>query len=469
MQASDVRHIVCLSPQQLLTLQAITEPLHWLTRWSSPTGVSIDPDVIDAFASELERTLMDTTCLSSLQFRTDPNNSCRIQYSTDGGLTWSTVWDAGVCMTRHQTNPSISTDIYNDARTEIIDQRTIYSGNITNIYPNWQYEGGGDDQYRDEALCYLIRVFINALCDTAIAAADHSLTEDIWGIITSIAGGLKSGYDIFISLVDDVGEWALLPAVAVAIGKSAWGIYDTLKSVNISHFQDTSAREEVICTIWCAMQGQTPSFALWQNSLEHFAGTENGHEIADVISPLLEDEDAFMTQFLAFGDAITVAKSGVDLGCPCDVEDCPEWWCRHFDFGEGEGNLQGWELDWGHLESFGIHSELYGDVFKGGAHWHIGGMTIEYLKVEVGYNGEGSSPVIELAFYDAENNVLAQNGQTLQGGPVWYTLRPDNPIANVARVAVFVHVNATGSVSFGIYRAQVSGYGSPEPTDGAPC
>jgi len=412
---------------------------------------------------------MDFTCLSNLQFRTSPVDECIIQYSTNGGETWDTVWNAAKCMTRQGSLPIVTVNNYNDIRQTITDNRATYNHLIINLYPNWEYESGGDDDHRDSALCYIARTYVNAICDTAIAAAEHSLVEDAWGVIKSIASGIKYGYEVFLTLIDDLGDWAIVPAVATAIGKAGWGIYDTLKGVNVDHFRDTAARNEVICAIWCAMKGDTPSFSTWRDSLDMFNGSENADEIADVIKLMLADEDSFMELFYSFGDVIEVSKQGVDLGCPCDPADCLNWWCREFDFAEGEGNLQGWDLQWGTSEPYGLHSELYSDEFRVGAKWQVDGATITESRIEAAYNGGGSNPRINITLYDVLNNVLAVYEHTLAESRTWYPLQPEEPIANVDRVSFIVRVAGTESISVTVYAADVTGASAIEPTDGAPC
>jgi len=59
-------HRVCLSDQEIVLLLANCEYLKWKTRWYSPTGQTIDPEIILYVATEIERTLMSTDCGQAL-------------------------------------------------------------------------------------------------------------------------------------------------------------------------------------------------------------------------------------------------------------------------------------------------------------------------------------------------------------------------------------------------------------------
>jgi hypothetical protein len=259
---------------------------------------------------------MNAICLV---YRANPSNACLKEYSVDGGETWQTMWNDALCLAKSGVGLSDLAS-HGESLQQIIDDRDIYDGDITNIYENWLY-GDSNDQYRDAAQCWIAMVLVKTACDLAVAAAQQSIPETIWDCVKAVGAGIEYGYAVFMALEEVApGDWATLPAVVVALGKSAWGIYNILKGTDVSAFSDSDARDEVVCAIFGQIFGKTPGFAAWSTSLDGFTGSEHAEAIADVIKLLLADEDTFMELYARFGDAIVLAENGVDFGCPCNIE-----------------------------------------------------------------------------------------------------------------------------------------------------
>lgn len=93
LSADESSFCVCLSVRSLYMLLDITQPMHWRTRYFSPTDATIDDDVIDAWASNVEAELtegliaMCGCCGGTIPTLTRIENGV-LQTSTDGGETW---------------------------------------------------------------------------------------------------------------------------------------------------------------------------------------------------------------------------------------------------------------------------------------------------------------------------------------------------------------------------------------------
>lgn len=80
----------CLQDNEIEAILGMLTPLGWATRWYSVSGVTIDSDLVDAFASDLREKLMSGCCDDGTTIILQRINSETgiLQVSTNGGETW---------------------------------------------------------------------------------------------------------------------------------------------------------------------------------------------------------------------------------------------------------------------------------------------------------------------------------------------------------------------------------------------
>ncbi|KKK71109.1 hypothetical protein LCGC14_2917240, partial [marine sediment metagenome] len=116
-------------------------------------------------AAQLWRDVMTHTTLDNCEggsdmatiFRENPLDVCEVQYSTDEGLNWFTMFRKDNCSgapigaSGVEINTSITTITNNDI---------TYAGDIINLAPKWTYSAG----ITDLALCWSIKKYVDYIC-----------------------------------------------------------------------------------------------------------------------------------------------------------------------------------------------------------------------------------------------------------------------------------------------------------------
>jgi hypothetical protein len=249
--------------------------------------------------------------------RQNPEDPCQLQASYDDGVTWATVFDYSVCM-QSETKEIVTVANAYDMHTEVTNNMAVYEGDITNVYAGWGY-GDDDDEYRDEALCWALRQWIDLVCELAIKLLHDQLDENKQ-TLEAIADSLQAVGEIVAIMVgfELFPAWAVYAGLAFTVAGSAGEVAATLMEVDPSVFQDDQAKEEVACVIYNAMKGVTPSFADWNNSLDNHGLMGNAGHIADASFMWQWSDESFVQFFKFMGPMIDIVKYGADLGCPCE-------------------------------------------------------------------------------------------------------------------------------------------------------
>lgn len=362
MAADASSYLYCFTNRERLALLSIANVLHWKTRWKSDVGI-VDEDAIGSLASKIEEILMANL---RLRFRPDPNDPCRVEYSVDDGVTWELAWDAGACLSKSSGSIHITVSNYATYQTVINETTIVYDGDVTNIAPDWAY-GGSGNAHRNNAMCYALRIYVDLICDTAIALNKKSIKDDLWGIANAISDALADAAAIFYTLGEIIGEYAAIPAVALALGKVGSEVLEIWLREDWESYDDSDAREEVLCYALERMINATPAFPTWEGMLGGFTGSANAEIIAEAVEASLHDEDVFMEYMLLMSSVIGVSEAGVDLMCPCLMD-----WYHAIDFTAGLGGFVVTHGAWS--TGVGIESGNW-DVDISGQSWATRGVT----------------------------------------------------------------------------------------------
>jgi len=266
------------------------------------------------------------------KLRQNPSDPCQLQVSYDDGFSWELAFDYSLCLAS-ETTINVTVNMAEIMHTEITNNMAIYEGDITNVYPGWEY-GDADDEYRDDALCWAIRQWVDLVCELAIKILHDDLNEEK-GFLDQVADTLET-VAIMVGLMvtwEFFPIWAAYAAIAFSLASEATEIYAELVEVDPSVFEDDEAKEDVACAIYLEMKGETPHFPTWRDALLDPGLTGNAATIARISWVWQQSEESFV-QFMKFvGDMIAISKNGTGLGCPCEGD-----WIHTWLFTEASGS-----------------------------------------------------------------------------------------------------------------------------------
>lgn len=275
----------------------------------------------------------------AFQLRVNPTDACLVEQSLDGGMTWIAAFDLNGCSTTQLANQTV---INNYLASEIDRSKTFienvyntYAGDVTNIYPEAEYDGGGSptDDLRDVALCYALRRAVDVVCDGVIAAIDQASGQVG---LTLLAIGAGVGLFVLATIASG-GTLAVAAAAAGASGASATGLILSgigagsavaawMNSVITTHnkdpFLDLAARDEVVCYLYDALKGQTLSAALYGDALDNHTLFGHAQVIADVMDAANEIPENFAGFANLAAQSFAAANVGIisEIDCPCNEQ-----------------------------------------------------------------------------------------------------------------------------------------------------
>ena len=335
---------VCLTQRQVAILKALLGTAYWQTRWSNSSQTK---DQLEASMAEIDYRLDGNECEGNLMidFRDNPVDPCEVQYSTDSGATWLTMFRKDNCAPG-ATEESI-TNVYNDIDIVNINF-AIWNGDIVNNAPQWGWSGANSDK----AICWLVNQYVDDICDFAIKQIDahneelRSANDFIEDLSAIIANGVIAGI---------AASAGAITVPAVLVGAATWGItaimlavFDSLLGVSADAFKDEDARDIVKCTMYYALKGATPQYDVWETSLQYWSGLGgNAKIIANTVNNFNQSTDYYINYMILWEDINSISATLPE--CPC-----ADTWEHYWDF-ENVG-MEVWTL----LQEYGEYIEGYG-------------------------------------------------------------------------------------------------------------
>lgn len=307
---------VCLTQRQVAILKAVLVPMYWSTRWENLTATS---DELDAFVSQIDSQLDGNDCeVGNMEFRDNPLDICEVQYSNDGGDTWTTMFRKDVCVPKSSTTTTDIDNVYTDI-TNIENNHTTWNNNITNIAPQWAYV----DEDSDKALCYVIDKYVDWICDIAIKQietdnetrrSENDWLDDVAILLTELV------MDVVIAVAGTITISTLvIGAVAYASVQLVEAVWDHLVNQGTDFYQDQDAREVVKCYMYNHLKGATPQYEDWAASLETFdyiQATDAEGAIATTVNLFNQEVDVFINYMLLMEDVNGISNLLPICDCP---------------------------------------------------------------------------------------------------------------------------------------------------------
>lgn len=264
---------------------------------------------------------------NSIRFRQNPSNPCQLQQSFNNGISWSLAFDYSLCGSGEPE--TTLTDIL-AAIQALQDLLELYNGDVTNISDDLVY-GDSDDGIRDNALCFAVGLYLDALYSSLRNAAEKSNSgqnptwqqQTSWALEATALGvgavaALTPGLNL--AVLGTIG----LGAAFGALGFDIWDAYISSEEPPVFEDYDLSNWQ---CCITGELSGSTISQASFALALQTCLVPADlpGREIIELaIQNISLDEKQFVAFLKLLADVTTSALDGVELPCPCDPENCIE-------------------------------------------------------------------------------------------------------------------------------------------------
>jgi len=278
----------------------------------------------------VEKVRTGVNCMPYL-LRMSVSDVCQVEQSTNGGASWTDAFNLKDCI-ELAVRPLF--DDLNDLVTvtaenllqELLDK---WDGSVGSISTSVIYDGSGDDDFRDFALCNILQLLVPAMCEAEIAkrAAQADVWSDIGDVLRAVGEvAFAFGYP-YVTIA------AGIASAVVEFGSAAW------VAVSTEALDNAAAQENVACCMYNEMQGGTPSQSSFASALDGCDFTFGTFEaqIAGAISPMLVSLEFFLAFLDLWGKFYPYAKAGILDTCVCGFD-----WCHTFDFTIDDG---GWIID----------------------------------------------------------------------------------------------------------------------------
>lgn len=355
MQFDDIEEYpVCLNQRQVAILKACLVPAYWSTRWTNFSPTLQNKDALNAMIAEIDSRLDGNDCAMSLMFRDNPDDNCEVQYSTNNGLTWLTMFRKDNCASPggggYTATPGDITQIYEDI-TYITNNNNTWNNDITNVAPDWAYV----DTDSDRALCWAIDFYVDAICQVAIneikAGNDERKSTNDW--LDDVSNVIAAGTIAAIASIGITMPAAAVSAVAWATTHIVESVWDYLVTEDYSMYEDEEAKQTIKCMMYQAMQGGTPQFTDWENSVTYYSLMgENEQAIGRMVWKWNSDEDIYINYLLLMQELNDISASLPECPCPTRWEHTWNFATHGFDWWEL------WTDEGTKVEDFGIEGIL---------------------------------------------------------------------------------------------------------------
>ena len=271
----------------------------------------------------------------AVQLRQSPVDSCLLEYSIDGGENWEPVFDFSKCSPRSARVAQLKVvmDGVHKAQTTIMNNRTVYQGDILNVAPGWDFSRG-DLPLRGRALCYALFLCVGLVVDSlaGIRKSEHEQEDTGLNVFSDLYGSF-SGLTFGGIAIGLTAAWLPWAAMSFAILTVTVNLVRLANQVDLSLFENKAIQQTLACCTYEAMKGQTPSYSRFSTALDNCSLSGDAEKLRLLVRPFFKDEDLFMQLFMLGEPVIAAQKRGAQVPC-----DCIEW-CYQFDFTTSDG---GW-------------------------------------------------------------------------------------------------------------------------------
>lgn len=263
---------------------------------------------------------VDHNCGGETMFllRQNPDDSCQLQQSVDGGDTWTLAFDFGLCIP-----PQIETigsgvqtlvdNLWGNATSPT--QINVYAPITTWIYT--QGESSESQEQRMQALCYAAKVMVDIAMQALIDAYQGVITlTDLAQAVLGIIGAL--------TVLTGVSAWV---GIGAAIAAAALEAFQFLTLDDLENIANDEIRQFVACKLLLNLQTRPVTEFAFKTALDAVDTScyteDEARAIAIMNSVLTNDAqigDMYRGFINALGESTLAARAGL-IGETCI---CPE-------------------------------------------------------------------------------------------------------------------------------------------------
>jgi hypothetical protein len=231
-------------------------------------------------------------------FRQNPIDTCQLEQSIDGGLTWSLAFDYGLCLGTILSGTQFPNQLELNA---ILDglQDDFDTGGIAGINPDTptsNYNGTGTSD-EDNALCLAIDVYVRSYLSNWMDKASQTL-----------------GLNLIISTILKV-----FPPIGLLASEllNSLGFID---SMHVDAVKQQTAIDDVICCMQTALIDSAVNLSNFEQSLDAcaFGAGTSEEKVREIVAADLDDARNWYSFLDALGIAQSIIASGAQYNCPCE-------------------------------------------------------------------------------------------------------------------------------------------------------
>lgn len=263
--------------------------------------------------------------------RQKPDDTCVLQVSYNGGLSWADAFDYDLCRPPDYSTSATLLEQW----TQVINAWDAvlegYDGTPQSVWADAVY-GDTNDGVRDDALCFGLDAYIRNLRQAAIeidARRRQGVINQL-GIIAALMGlvagaaGLGFALPIFAILG---GKWFLL-----SMGMGAFGVIiaQTTLEFPAGWQEDDDLVNDLVCCMYTSLAGQTLSYGAFIAAVQACETFQEDNPLMQLLSIASDSSDSYvgLVDFIGEVYDATLADPDIVFPCPCTQDNEPE--CEGF-------------------------------------------------------------------------------------------------------------------------------------------
>jgi len=255
-----------------------------------------------------------------MEFRQNSNDPCLMEYSTDGGASWKTMFNYRLCFQAHEDEndpPSAAAQVDITLHNNVVVN--TYDGTIQSVAPEMVHDSTPTDDFRDAAICAVISQIMYGVQSIAINT-EAEFSGFAWDVARWLGKLTRSATSAVYWLgsaggAATFGEQVLLLA-AIALQKDN---ADSMEEWDITPLREEPLILSLICYAYGQVQGDTVSFAQWSSMFNGSDSLENMNaDCYQFITALFANEDGYAGFIESVNDLVADLENEVaTYSCPC--------------------------------------------------------------------------------------------------------------------------------------------------------
>jgi len=265
------------------------------------------------------------------RIRQDPNDPCVLQYSNDGGLTWTDGFNYALCNTGFGDTTINSVTNQINLETQVNNYNQTVVNNYTSNGRDTPIYDALDATARKNALCFFIRQLVRGSI-SSFTELKEAQNEDFEKLPTgaALALGVASALLAIPTGGGSLLVWSALGTLAGSTALSAWLIYNDYDAGILA---DENALDAAACWLLDEWSNDIPSEAEFR-SVDSSLAPSGIQDIVEVVSAAFDSVDVY-ANFLTSVNEASRAGSWFPQ-CACDAQ-----WAYEWDFTISDG---GWRV-----------------------------------------------------------------------------------------------------------------------------